>query len=143
MRIPPVKAVMTPFPHSVDAAEPPGRADELLREHGIHHLPVTDGDELVGVVSARELRAAGRAAGEAGSADAGLRVGDLTSNRACIVELDEPLDNVLLRMAHQHCDCALVVRGGKLVGIFTVGDACLGFAEHLREHHPAPGDDAA
>jgi acetoin utilization protein AcuB len=32
-----------------------GEAHRLLREHGIHHLPVLDGDLLVGIVSQRDL----------------------------------------------------------------------------------------
>ena len=32
-----------------------GDAHRLLREHGIRHLPVLDGDLLVGIVSMRDL----------------------------------------------------------------------------------------
>ena len=139
MRIPPIKAVMTPFPHHVDAGEPMQRAADLLAEHGIRHLPVINGEKLVGVVGEREIELARRA----GFTDRELTVRDLATHGACVVELDEPLDNVLLRMAEKRYDCALITRQGRLAGIFTTTDACLRYAELLRSGRPRPGDDAA
>lgn len=141
-RIPPIKAVMTPFPFSVSPDEPVERAAEMMAAHQIRHLPVVDRGRPVGVVTAGEVDLAGRP-NLAGEEARRLRVRDLCGDRTCAVELDEPLDNVLLRMAAQHLDSALVLRQGKLVGIFTVTDACRRFAELLRSGHPTSGDDAA
>ncbi len=94
------------------------------------------------MVSDRDLRAA-RGSDRRPAAEPELRVGDVCAS-AYVVDLDEPLDNVLLAMADRHIDAALVVRQGKLVGIFTMTDACRSFGEHLRDHfHPPKGDDAA
>lgn len=139
MRIPPIKAVMTPFPYTIDAGESMQRAEETLAEHAIRHLPVINGETLVGVVSEREVETARRA----GFTGRELNVRDLATHGACVVDLDEPLDNVLLRMADQRIDCALVTRQGKLAGIFTTTDACVAYAELLRSGRPEPGDDAA
>lgn len=57
-RMPAVAALMTAFPHFVRPDEPGRRAAELMREHGIRHVPVKDGDRVVGLVSERDLRAA-------------------------------------------------------------------------------------
>ena len=47
-------------------------------------------------------------------------------------------------MAEQRMGSALVVRRGKLVGVFTVTDACRLLAAWLRERFPDPaGDDVA
>jgi CBS domain-containing protein len=46
-------------------------------------------------------------------------------------------------MARDHIGAALVVRRGKLVGIFTVTDACRLFAEWLRVRFPGSGGDEA
>ena len=66
---------------------------------------------------------------------------------AYIVELSERLDNVLIYMANNHMDCALVERYGKLVWIFTVTDICKAYGHLLREHFDiddeSGGDDAA
>jgi len=40
------------------------------------------------------------------------------------VDLNTPLDRVLYEMADRQVDATLVVRKGKLVGVFTVMDAC-------------------
>ena len=43
-------------------------------------------------------------------------------------------DRVLLHMADEHIGCALVVKDGRLAGIFTTTDACRVFSTR-----PAPG----
>ena len=74
----------------------------------------------------------------------GPSVRDLCGGRpAYVVKLSEPLDRVLLHMADQGVDAALVVKDGKLAGIFTVSDACQQFGKLLRTLFPHGGDDAA
>ena len=60
------------------------------------------------------------------------------------MDVNERLDRVLLHMADAHIGSALVVKEGKLAGIFTTNDACRCFADLLRsEFAPEEGDDAA
>jgi CBS domain-containing protein len=47
--------LMAAEPVSVDLDEPIAIAAELMLEEGVRHLPVTDGGELVGVVSIRDV----------------------------------------------------------------------------------------
>jgi len=141
-RIPAIKAVMTPFPYSIAEGETMRRAAEMMAQHGIHHLPVIDGGGLVGVVATREIELA-RRAGFVGKDDRPLTVADLRTDRACVVDLEEPLDNVLLRMVEHATDCALVLRQGRLAGIFTLTDVLHRYAETLRRDNPPQGDDAA
>ena len=50
----------------------------------------------------------------------------------------------LLEMAKRHLGSVLVMRRGRLAGIFTATDACHAFGEFIRERYPPPhGDDAA
>lgn len=137
--MPAVKSVMTPFPYSIDVAEPIDRARRLMRQHAIRHLPVTERRELAGVVSERQL--IGAAPGGDGRPPT---VGDVCSREPYVVDLAEPLSNVLFRMAEEHLESALVTRRGKLVGIFTASDACRAFADFLvAELGPGGGTDAA
>ena len=132
-RIPPIKAVMTPFPHAVGIDDSIETARAAMRAHAIRHLAVTEGGQLVGVISAREIELA-----------AGARVvRDLQLALANVVELNERLDRVLLGMARSHLGSALVVKRGKLVGIFTSSDACRIFGECLRNLFPNDDDEAA
>ena len=43
----------------------------------------------------------------------------------------------------EHIGSALVVKGGKLAGIFTMTDACRSFGEFLRSIFPDTGKDSA
>jgi acetoin utilization protein AcuB len=135
--IPPVKAVMTPFPHSIEASEPTTKAREMMAGFGFHHLPVMDQGELIGVISEPDLR-------RAESAGSGARlVADITRQEAFVVDLSEPLDRVLSRMARRQIGSVLVVKEDRLAGIFTVTDACRSFAECLRAQFPGEGGDEA
>jgi len=141
--IPSVKAVMTAFPYQIDAARALSDAQRMIDEHGIRHLPVTRDNRLVGVVTDREIRLANAPALTSAGSDE-LRVGDVLGQDAYVVELTEPLDVVALHMGRERIDAALVVKNGRLVGIFTVSDACRALGDMLRTLFPrGQGDDAA
>jgi len=141
-RIPPIKSVMTPFPYSVGRDDSLETARAMMAEHGIRHLPVIDGDKLASVIGQREIDLA-QEARSASSLPGPERVGDIALRGAYVVELTEPLDVVLSHMADDLLDCAVVVKDGKLVGIFTTTDACRTFGTLLRELFPRGGGDEA
>jgi acetoin utilization protein AcuB len=142
-RMPSVKVAMTPFPWSIDIDAPLSRAREMMAEHDIHHLPVTEGGALVGVISGREV-ALGTAIAQARDARRDPQVREACVLHAYAVEDTEPLDGVLAIMARERLGSALVTRRGKLVGVFTVTDACRLLADWLRASFPEPaGDDVA
>ena len=135
--------LMTPFPHSIELDAPVSDALEKMQVHAFHHLPVTDAHRLVGVISERDIKSwqAGRLS-QAGDEVPSVR--NLYIHDAYIVDINEPLDNVLLEMAARHIGSALVTRKGKLAGVFTSNDACRGFGEFMRERFPHDdGNDAA
>jgi acetoin utilization protein AcuB len=136
--IPPVKAVMTPFPYFVEGTASISIAEEMMRRHEIRHLPVMEGGKLVGVVSDRDVRLVLDPRLQAPPDD--HCVGDICTRDVYTVELMDPLDEVLREMARRHIGSALVVRQGKLAGIFTVTDACRLFAELLHSLFPSQED---
>jgi acetoin utilization protein AcuB len=138
-RIPPIKAVMTPFPWKVRLGDALSLAKSVMRERDIRHLPVTDDGQLVGIVTERDIRLIENAVRENHRRDM-LRVRDVCVLDAYVVDLGEPLDRVLAEMAERHIGSALVVKRGKLVGIFTSTDVCVQFARVLAEICD-PGDD--
>ena len=132
-RPPRLASVMTPFPYSLDAGACVGDAWAMMDEHGVHHLPVKDGDEIVGIIT--NLAVQGR--------DAQTPVSSVYTRDPYVVELSTALEGVLRDMASRHLGSAIVTREGRLAGVFTCGDACLAFAEHLAELFPPPGGDEA
>lgn len=141
-RIPSIKAVMTPFPWHVHLDDRLGHAREMMREHGIRHLPVTDDGELVGIVTDRDIGLVENATRERVEREA-LRVRDACVPDAYVVELSAPLDGVLREMAERHIDSALVVKRGRLAGIFTSTDVCRHFEQFLRMFFDRGSDDVA
>ena len=138
-----LKLLMTPFPHSIELDIPITTALETMQAHAFHHLPVTDAHELVGVITEHDIKSwqAGRSSEDAGDEPA---VRSMYIHDAYIVDINEPLDNVLLEMAARHIGSALVTRKGRLAGVFTSTDACRGFGEFMRERFPHDdGNDAA
>jgi len=131
---------MTPFPYSIGIDEPLAAAADMMSEHQFRHLPVVEGTELVGVLSERLVREAIERARQTGSESI---VRDAPVLEAYVVGLDAQLDNVVLAMADRHLSSALVVKNGRLAGIFTSTDACRCLGEHLRSDFSVGGDDVA
>ncbi len=141
-RIPAIKAVMTPFPYSVEADATVDQAREFMREHRIRHLPVTEQGQLIGMVSDRDIKLV-LGPDFAYPPEKQVRVRDAMVRDAYIVDLDTRLDEVLHHMALQQLGSAIVTREGKLAGVFTTTDACHHFAEFLRDQFRRAGGDAA
>ncbi len=141
--LPTLKTLMTPFPYAVDIEASLAQAQGMMTEHAIRHLPVTEDGHLVGVLTERDIHHSRHEQGSDRAQD-DRRVRDVYVHEAYVVDLAERLDTVLLQMATRHIGSALVVRHGKLAGIFTAMDACQGFGEYLRIHlPPRPEDEAA
>ena len=131
---------MTAFPYSVDINQTISFAQQFLQQHELGHLPVTNKDELLGVISQRDIHF--YLLQETGNK--GKRVCDIPMGNKYIVDLNERLDHVLLTMADKRLDSALVTRHGRLVGIFTSTDVYRSFARYLDDQfRPPSGDEAA
>ena len=57
-RPPRLAALMTPFPYFLEADQCAADAISMMAEHSVHHLPVMDGDRIVGVLTSRSLEGA-------------------------------------------------------------------------------------
>ena len=137
--MPRIGVVMTPFPYSLAPGDSLETARRLMEEHHIRHLPVMVEGRPAGVITDHDMRRASAVRGE----EAELRVGDLALSETCEVDITAPLDLVLSEMAARLLDSAVVLKGGKLVGIFTATDACRAFADFLRREAPSPDGESA
>jgi acetoin utilization protein AcuB len=138
---PQVIAFMTPFPHSIDIGAPLAHARKMMREGHFRHLPVTSGGEIVGVVTDRDIKLL-LGPDFANPDEHELKVHDAYIDKPCVVPASTPVAIVARTMAEHHIGSAIVTKNDKLVGIFTVTDACRALADVL-QRHPGETDSAA
>ena len=132
---------MTPFPYSIDVDAPLEEAHKLMREHHFRHLPVTHAGAIVGVLTDRDIKLVLGPDFDYPNEEQ-LTVREAYVERPCVVPASTPVATVARTMAENHIGSAIVTKNDKLVGIFTVTDACRALAEVLAD----PGelsDDAA
>jgi len=140
-RNPQVIAFMTPFPYSIDVGAPLKDAHALMREHHFRHLPVTRAGAIVGVLTDRDIKLVLGPDFDYPNEEQ-LTVRDAYVERPCVVPASTPVAIVARTMAENHIGSAIVTKNDKLVGIFTVTDACRALAEVLGDHGEQ-SDDAA
>jgi CBS domain-containing protein len=74
-----------------------------------------------------------------------ILVSDVINHRPYMVDVSDPLPQILRAMADKHIGSVLVLKEGEVVGIFTTNDALRRLAQNLEDAFPAndPNDDAA
>lgn len=126
--IPTISKFMTTTPVSIASGATLADAEKLMNEHAIRHLPVVDGDKLLGVITDRDLNFV------ESFSDVNPRqvnVGRAMVETPYSVAPETPIDEVAFTMAEQRYGSAIVVQNGHVVGIFTTVDACRCLSELL------------
>jgi CBS domain-containing protein len=117
-----VRDAMTENPRSIGASASVVEAARLMREEHIGSLPITDDEELVGMITDRDI--ATRVVAEA--ADPKMTsVGDVYSGDLISVAPDHDLEEALQLMARHQVRRLPVVEKGRLVGIVAQADIAL------------------
>ena len=137
--MPTLTEVMTPFPHLIKESTSINDAIHLMAEKQFHHLPVVVDHEVVGLLSTTDIKLA-QMPGHRTTEFTELSVGDICRRRIYLVDLHVRLDEVLENMAADSWEAAIVLREGRLAGIFTSQDACRVFFQWLRKEY-LPSDD--
>lgn len=101
---------------TIDEQASVGLALQLMLWNGLRHLPVMRGDELVGVLSERDLRRARL------SSDAPPSVGSLMSSPAVTATPDTDLSDCAACLVSEHVGALPILDDGALVGILTTTD---------------------
>jgi CBS domain-containing protein len=130
--MPTLTEVMTPFPLLVDETTSINHAMILMAEKKCNHLPVVVKHEVVGLLSTGDIKLA-QIPGHRETEFTELTVGDICRRRIYLVDLHTRLDQVLDSMAAEAWDAAIVLKEGRLAGIFTSDDACRAFSAFLRK----------
>lgn len=142
--MPQMVSVMVPFPYSIEAQADLSEADKMMQEHQIRHLPVVDNSDIIGVVSDRDLQKA-VSIGHKIQDEADLVIGDLVTHRPYMVDVGDPVAQVVSAMATKRLSSVIVLKEGDIAGIFTAVDALEHYSELLHEIYDADsnGNDAA
>ncbi len=111
---------MSAVPYRVSIGERVARVHEIMRDHRIHHLPVMDGVQVVGLVSEHDLHLMETLPDVSPRA---VPVEDAMTPEPYRVAPSTALAEVATGMARRHADAAVVMDGDALVGIFTTSDA--------------------
>lgn len=116
------------------------RAQSLMAQHGIRHLPVLDGETLVGVLSDRDVRGAmllqrspGRLRSEGCSyyLPPGIRVDEAMSPSPVSVGPATDIEEAVRLLLERRIGCLPVVAEGRVVGIITETDILWVFSEMM------------
>ena len=127
--IPSVAKCMTLTLYTVGADQSLSDAHVLMSDHGIRHLPVLRGSDLVGVLNNRDLALLERFPGVDPRT---TRVEEAMSLDVYTVSPAAPLDQVVREMAAKQYASAVVVLNRDVVGILTTVDVCAALASLLR-----------
>lgn len=93
-------------------------AYRTMQREGIRHLPVVQGDTLVGVVTDRDLRLATSSLAEA-PLPPDHRVGEVMSRHPETADPADPVEDAARTMRQRKIGCLPVLEAGQLVGIVT------------------------
>ena len=110
-------------------------ANRILQENRIHHLPVVEGEELVGIVSDSDIRKwilreeklheGGTASRRTGSVE------EIMTRDVITVSPGDTIEDALLILHRRRFGALPVVEGRKLVGIVTKADILAAFIDTL------------
>jgi acetoin utilization protein AcuB len=138
-----VKDLMTPNPLHIAPHRSVADAEEMMREHGVRHLPVLDDDgQLLGLVTRSSL---GRALPGMGTGLTRFEFSYLTSSTSvsevmvkepAVISEGEAVEEAARVMNTRRISSLLVVRDEELVGIITDTDLFEALLELLGARRP-------
>lgn len=126
--IPSIEKYMTTTPYTIGSDQSLAKAEKLMSEHRIRHLPVLDGGKLVGLLSDRDVK---MVESFKDVDPEKVLISEAFNQDVYMVSPKAPLNEVCAEMVSHKYGSVLVVDNHKLVGIFTWIDALGAFSELL------------
>jgi acetoin utilization protein AcuB len=127
--IPTIDKYMTTSPLTIEQDASLAHAQKVMTENKIRHLPVMEGETLVGVLSDRDVALISSIAGADPNT---LRVVDAMTPKPYTTSPKALIDEVVTSMAEHKIGSAVIVDNHRVVGIFTAVDALAAFAHLLQ-----------
>jgi acetoin utilization protein AcuB len=126
--IPTIAKYMTTLPQTIGADQTLAKADKMMTELRVRHLPVLSGGQLVGILTDRDVRLVESFSDVDPET---VTVEEAYTPQPYIASPDSSLAEVCEHMSAHKYGCALVCDNKKLVGIFTWVDALNACSELL------------
>lgn len=101
------------------ASAPLSEAYKTMREHDIRHLPVLEGDDLVGIITDRDVRFAISPL-RSSPLDVELPVSEVMTQNPYTAGLLDPIEEAARLLREKKIGCLPVMQGDDLVGIVTL-----------------------
>jgi CBS domain-containing protein len=115
-----VRDVMTPDPVTLSPTNSIRDAAVTMRDRGIGDVLVVDGDDVVGIVTDRDIVVRGLAGG-----DERATLADIVSREVTTIGPDDPVDAAVRLMRERAIRRLPVMDGTRPVGIVSLGDLAL------------------
>lgn len=113
-----IREVMHPDPVTVSAGTSLKEAYKIMEEKNIRHLPVVDGEKILGIVTDRDLRLATSVLSKY-PFDTSSAVEKVMSHPVQTAHPSDPIEIATRTMRELKIGCLPVVEDGQLVGIVT------------------------
>jgi CBS domain-containing protein len=117
-----VRDAMSEDPRSIGTSASVVEAARLMREADVGSIPITEGDELVGMITDRDITT--RVVADAADLET-TSVGDICSRDVTSVEPDRDHEDAVELMARHQVRRLPVVENGRLIGLVAQADIAL------------------
>ena len=124
--VPTIDKYMTTTPHTVGSEVSLAKAEKMMGEFRVRHMPVLEGGKLVGILSDRDIKLV-ESFKDIDPEKVSVR--EAFSEHVYSVSPKASLEEVCKEMAAHKYSSVLVVDNHKLVGIFTWVDALTAMSE--------------
>jgi acetoin utilization protein AcuB len=114
----PVSTIMTTKLFTVAPHDKLSKVKELLQNHRIHHIPVVDGTQLVGIVTTGDLFWLGRSFDDYPN----IEVQEVMTRKIATLEPDDKVGSVAEVFLEHRFHCIPVCENGNLLGLVTMHD---------------------
>lgn len=142
-KIPSIASTMSPFPYAIDSDSSLDAAKTMMQEHSVHHLPVTENDILVGMITHHDVKVTDYPFSYKENSET-LLVRDVCSQRCHQVDIHGSIQTVLSLLLQDDSGAVTVTKGDRIVGIVTYADVCQKCLDILHDIEPSDeGGDAA
>ena len=130
-----IQDVMTPNPRTVETESPLRQAAEIMRDQDVGSVVVTEGEDVCGIVTDRDIAVRAVAAGRDPNE---TQVAEVCNRDVVSLSPDQSVDDAIRLMRDENIRRLPVLEGGKAVSIVSLGDLAI-----ARDPDSALGDISA